>query len=286
MKSIYIILINYNNSEDTIECLISLLRCNYDDIDFKILVIDNNSRPKELNKLKKFSGNYILIELQNNLGFAGANNVGIRRAIKNKIDFVLLLNNDTIVDKNFIKEMYKRADRNTVIVPKIYYFSDKNKIWYAGGAFNKDGDSTYHIGVGAKDNGQYEKVMQVNFASGCCMLIPLNIIKNIGLLSEEYFMYYEDADFCKRIVGNNYKILYIPYAKIWHKIGSASGGESSEFVEYYMTKSGLKFTQKYCNNKVLVKKLIFLGLRGIKGKILKRKSNVILKAIYDWRKEK
>lgn len=196
----------------------------------------------------------------------------------------MLLNNDTVVDSSFLDEMKRYCNSKTVVVPKIYYFDEPSVLWYAGGIINWISGDTHHTGAGKVDDGSYDKVEKVEFASGCCILMNKNVIEKVGMLDESYFMYYEDTDFCARLKKETIDIVYVPTAKIWHKVGASSSGEYSKFTAYYMAKNRLKFISKYSHNN-LQRAYLRTIASGIKGYILNRNSKVSIKALKDFIKE-
>lgn len=243
-KSVYIVLVNFNGAKDTIECIKSLNNINYEN--FKIVVVDNKSSDEDKVKLKEADIKFHLIESNENLGFAGGNNIGIKYAIDNNADFVLLLNNDTLVHKDFLNELMKYTEINVgVIGPKILYYPEVSKIWFAGGMINWFKFIGQHFGEKQEDNGQFNTLKEVDFVTGCCMLIDSNVFKKVGLLPEGYFMYFEDVDFCVKVKDAGYKLIYNPNSEIYHKVSISSGGEESPFILKYSNRNRLKFMKKY-----------------------------------------
>ncbi len=183
-----------------------------------------------------------------NLRFAGGNNVGIEHVLPDNPDYVLLLNNDTVVDPGFLSELVKFAeeDRHIGIVgPKIYYYYDERRIWYAGGRVNFWEGWTSHIGIREKDHGQYDSPMEVDYVTGCCMLVRREVIERVGKLDEGYFIYGEDADWCLRASRAGYRLFYVPSSMIWHKVSATSGGNLSWFKNWNKLKSQLKLMARY-----------------------------------------
>jgi GT2 family glycosyltransferase len=250
-----IILVNWNNSGDTIECLESLEQLTYQN--FEIIVVDNNSTDNSIKELENVN-NIHLIQNNNNLGFAGGNNVGIELALKGKSDYILLLNNDTVVDKEFLSVFVNKvaADINIgVIGGKIYYYNYPDKIWSAGGGITKVTKRTFQYGENEKDKEKYNLEKEVAFLSGCCMLIKRDVFEKVGMLDEDYFMYYEDVDFCVR-AKQFFKIMYTPEAIIWHKVSATT---EKSFRDYYRIRNYLYLLKKrFVKNIFLV--LLFSSL--------------------------
>lgn len=222
LPKVFIVILNWNGQKDTLACLNSLKNLDYSN--FKIILIDNASTDNSVGVFKSqipnFKNKITLIENKDNLGFPAGNNVGIKYALKNNAEYVLLLNNDTVVDKDFLKEIVAAGEKNVLIGilgPKIYFFDDPKRIWFAGGKFNWISGSS-HIGFGEIDKGQFEISKEVNFITGCAMLIKKEVFEKIGFLDGRFFLYYEDTDFCLRAKKRGFKCLFAPRAKIFHKI--------------------------------------------------------------------
>ena len=195
----------------------------------------------------------ILIETGENLGFAGGNNVGIKYVMKKGgCDYILLLNNDTVVEDDFLEPLLESANENPkvgVVGGKINYFSNPNRIWFAGGKFSLCKAKAYHIGVNKLDDGKYRGERRTTFVTGCLMLINIKVLQTIGLIDENYFLYFEDLDFCYRAIKFGWQLKVNLSSKIFHKVGKSQRyNEDISAVEvYYSTKSRLYFAYKYLN---------------------------------------
>ncbi|WP_283624621.1 glycosyltransferase family 2 protein [Clostridium butyricum] len=250
MKKVTIIIINYNGSNDTIDCINSIEKSQYDN--YNIIVVDNASTTEQYNEIYEFVINnkkVKLIRSKENLGFAGGNNLAIKYALKTfNSDYYLLLNNDTLVNKDTINELVNTANNRVdcgIVGAKIYYHNDKNKIWYAGGKINWNRFTTIHYGEGEYESNQYNEEKEVEFITGCTMLISKKVIKDIGLLEDNYFMYYEDTDYSIKTAEGGYKLYYNPRAHVYHKVCASSGGEKSPFTIQYLTRNRKYFMKKY-----------------------------------------
>jgi len=229
-----IVVLNWNGWPDTVKCLESLDNVNYSN--FCVIVVDNGSTDSSVEKIKAWIKNnpkperFLMICNNENLGFAGGCNVGIRQAISLNCQYVFLLNNDTIVDTNCLLAMVSQAEQYKdvgIIGPKIYYANDPLKIWYAGANLSLFKPGARYHGRGDKDVGQFNKVKQVTFVSGAAMLIKREVFDRIGLLDERFFFGVEDYDFCRRALSNGYRLLYVPDAVVWHKVGASHSIEAS-----------------------------------------------------------
>lgn len=264
MKKISVVMINYNRQEITVDCLNSLMKIKTDGFHLSTTVVDNypeNRIQIDENKYKKINLKIILSPV--NSGFAGGMNIGIGEALKNKSDYVLIHNNDTIVKDDFLKKLFDFAEENEkagIIAPKIYFAkgyefhkdrykdSDLGKvIWYAGGKMDWNNVIGYHIGVDEVDNGQFNETQETESASGCCMLVKREVFENVGVFDEKYFLYYEDADLCIRAKKAGYKIFFLPSSIIWHKNAGSTGGSGSKLQDYYITRNRLLFGNSYAS---------------------------------------
>lgn len=244
-----IIILNWNRLEDTIECIESLKKITY--LNYKVIVVDNGSKGNDAEILEEKYKDYIkVIKNKENLGFAGGNNVGIRQISKEGgSDYILLLNNDTVVEPNFLTELVKvgEADpRIGIVGGKILYYYDPNRIWYAGGKWGKF-SIVYHVNVNKLDKDIVnDRDTETDWVMGCLLLMKTSIIKEVGLLSEDYFLYVEETDFCLRVQKSGYKIYYTPKAKIWHKWGASTNKKRDSIIpHYYSARNQLYFAKKY-----------------------------------------
>lgn len=242
---IYIIILNYNGYKDTIKCLQSLKAINYKN--YKIVVVDNASTDNSVEELEKEKGEFILLKSKDNTGFAGGNNFGADYAIKNGAEYVLILNNDTTVDKNFLISLinvFKEDDKLAVSVPKVYY--EGTRIINTFGARRTKLGGIANIGEGEKDNNSYNSNLYVKYVMGCCMLIKSDIIKKHGLFDEKFFMYLEESDFCSRI-NKEYSIMAVADSIIWHKNEGSTkkaNWKINYFSKYYFRRNRLLYIDK------------------------------------------
>ena len=247
MKKVYIILLNYNGYNDTIECINSI-KSNIDLNKFEIIVVDNNSTDNSYQKLKKVEG-IILIKANQNNGFSAGNNIGIKYALKKCAEYVILLNNDTIVTKNCFDKMLNIMEENKdigIMGNKVLYYSNKDIINTYGGGINFN-RGTAMLGYENKYNTpDIPKFMDTEFICGCCMLIRKEVFEKIGYLPEEYFMYYEDVDFCVN-ASKFFRLSVCGDSEIYHKVSASSGGCKSEFSVKWNTRNRILFINKYCN---------------------------------------
>lgn len=248
---VYAIIVNWNGKEDTLACLESLKKIHYDNL--RIILIDNASHDGSVEAITKAFPNVEIIRNNRNERFARANNQGMAQALSQGADYVLLLNNDTIVDPGFLSFLVERAESDPsigMVGGKIYYADQPNRIWFAGGTINLWQGLIAHIGIREVDSGQFDRPYEIDYVTGCCLLASRNCIEVIGELDESYFIYTEDADWCWRARLAGFKIYFEPRAKIWHKISASSGGSEiaggvTAFKVYHKIRGMLKFFARY-----------------------------------------
>lgn len=189
----------------------------------------------------------ILIKNEKNYGFAEGNNIGMRYVLKtSNPEYILLLNNDTVVDKKFLTELVRVAEKDREIGfvgPKIYYYNQKNKLYFTGAKVNF---WLLHSkgGQGKIDKGQFDDLKEVDTLSGCALLLKSDLLKKVGELSSEYFIYYEEVDWCIRAKRAGYKIIYTPKAIVFHKGVARTGQRFNPFVAYYKTRNQILFMRR------------------------------------------
>lgn len=238
-KKVYVIVLNWNGKDDTLECLRSLRSTNYDN--YQIVLVDNGSEDDSVKAVRESFPEVEIVETGKNLGFAGGNNVGMKYAAQKGADYVFLINNDTTVDPNYLTELVAVGDSDAnigLIGSKIYYHSEPDTIWFAGGKTNWLKNKGEHIGLNEKDHRQYETQKEVDYLTGCSLLIKKEVIDKIGVLEEDYFLYYEDTDFSMRARNAGYKIVYAPKSIIYHKVSRSTKPGSANYI-YYHTRNGL-----------------------------------------------
>lgn len=258
MKKIFVIILNWNRPELTIDCLKSVSSLKSKSYNLNIVVVDNASSDDSVKKLKKQKIDFHLIQNSENLGFAAGNNEGIKYALKNGADWIMVLNNDTVVDKNLIKEFLKHTGGKVgILTPKIYFaegfefHKDKYKkselgkvIWSAGGEMDWQNVFGVNRGVDEVDKGQFDKAQNVNFASGTCMFMNAKMLKKIGPYDPKFFMYFEDVDLSQRALKEGWKIVYVPKALVWHKV-SQSSAVGGNLNDYFITRNRLFFAMRW-----------------------------------------
>jgi GT2 family glycosyltransferase len=244
MLRLGVVVSNYNNYSDTIACLKSLEQQTFQD--FEVILLDDGSSNDSACRLAaelKNSNRIVFLPQQINRGFAAANNVGIRRALHDGCKDVLLLNSDTVCAPDMLETLLQQTPAGAVACPKMLFLESPREIWFAGGTLDRNTLKARHFGGHQVDKGQYETVKKVNFISFCCVLLPDCVIRKVGMLNEELFMYCEDVDYCIRLADSKVDMWYLPKAKLWHKAGASSNGVISM---YYITRNTLSLSNRHC----------------------------------------
>lgn len=289
MSKTAVVLVHFKGTNETVACVKSLIRTDSKHQSFSLIIVINPSDEDHGNLLRILHRTYpqtIIIENKINTGFALGNNIGIRKALEIGSDQIILLNSDTEVSDNFISRLaaFGTSDKSIGMAsPKIYFskgyeylkdkYNDKERgkvIWYGGGIIDWSNVYASHRGVDEVDIGQYDQLIETDFATGCCLLIKKEVIEKVGFLSEKYFLYYEDIDYSMRVKKAGFRVMYYPKNYIWHKNASSSGKPGSPIHIYYQTRNRLHFGFKYAPM-IAKKSLLTDSLRLIrKGGLYKR----------------
>ncbi|MGC8654776.1 MAG: glycosyltransferase family 2 protein [Candidatus Kryptoniota bacterium] len=240
-----IILVNYKNADITADCVRSIEQSTFRD--FQIIIVDNESRPESLTKLKNACPNSIIIPQEENVGFAEGNNIGIRYALQSGSELILLLNNDTVVDKDMLRNLIETARKDSligIIGAKIFYHDSPDILWFAGGRFNIRKAVSAHDGMNQKDSDEFNFEKETDFITGCCLLTKKDVVEKIGLLDTRFFLYFEDSDFCVRAKKAGYSIIYQPKAVLYHKVSNTTEWDSPVYI-YFNLRNKILFVLKH-----------------------------------------
>lgn len=292
MAKIGLVTVLYNSEKVLDEFYDSLNKQEFKD--FCLYVINNNSPDKSLEKSKKLAENVffnsIFIDNKENYGVAKGNNQGINAAINDGCEYILLTNNDIVLENDTISLLYQNHIRNEadLSVPKIYYAGEKKIIWACGGSFNKIKGTTNHFGNMELDNGQYDLNYKVAYSPTCFMLISRQVFEYIGLMDEKFFVYYDDTDFVYRATQKSKLDLWYFYEPVLYHKESFCTGNDSDFKTYYMLRNRIYFAKKHSKSfilRYLINMVWHYTIRYIKfHKNNKTKWNVISKALRDGKK--
>jgi len=317
MNKAYIILVNYNGYTDTIECLNSLELLSYEN--YQIVIVDNNSSDNSVellsNFLKECSRDFVvyqkeavvtgsnleeqslinpivLIDAKENKGFAAGNNIAMKYALsKNDFEYIWLLNNDTVTDKNSLKELVlgiEKYDNIGAVGSKILYYDKQNLLQNIGSKINENSffklcKPILNLSKDNIDIGQYDYDFEVNDIMGASLLIKKEILDKIGLMPEEYFLYGEETDWNFNIQKHGYKLMTMFKSKVYHKKSRTTGGNNSPITLYYRTRNQFILYKKYMSKPkyffyipiYILKKILSSSTRSYKD------IKIILRAIQD-----
>ena len=222
--SVFVVILNWQRPEDTVACVRSVQadECS----DMRVLVVDNGSTDDSVREISSACPDIEILKLPNNLGFARGINAGIQYAIKHQADLILLLNNDTVVKANAITELARSLDCNqnwSISVPKICHFDEPERIWAAGCRWRRFPPRVTMIGLGKRDASKYNRRRELDFATGCALLVRRTVFEDIGGFDPAFSSYQEDYDFCFRARQAGHRLVYIPRAEILHKVSQSLG---------------------------------------------------------------
>ncbi len=226
---LHVVIPNWNLARDTITCVESLLAAAAG-LAVTVIVVDNASTDGSPQALAAaFGPRVIQLQMPRNLGFAGAVNAGLRYTLEHSGASALILNNDTLVDRAMLAVLGRAAEAHPeagILGPAIYYMDPPDRIWRLG-----DRDHRWlPIPLRIPDHEARSEVVAMTYSTGCGMLVRRAVIEAVGYLDERFFMYYEDADYCRRAVAAGYRVLGIPAARMWHKVSASARQEGADQV--------------------------------------------------------
>lgn len=261
MKKVFVIILNFNGCKNTVECLESLDKSRTPQ-GYEIIpvVVDNASIDNSVETFKKDFPKIALLENTKNLGYSGGNNTGILYALKKEASEIIILNNDTILERGAIYELISalRTYHADVACPKIYfekgyeYHKDRYEkkdlgrvFWFAGGEMDWANVIGHHRGVDEVDHGQYDNKTEIESFTGACFIAKREVFEKAGMFDDSFFLYYEDADLSMRVKAAGFKITFAPKAIVYHKNAGSTGGSGSTLQDYFITRNRLIFGMRY-----------------------------------------
>ncbi len=253
-----VILINWNGVSDTLATLASLDRSDQA-ARLRCLVVDNGSTDGSVARLRAERPGVELIETGANLGFAGGNEVGIRRALEDpETDWILLLNTDVEVDPGFLAPLLAACAEPQVGAagPVIFYFERRDLIWAAGGKLRWRETVTEEWGNRQPAGPRFAHAADVTYLTTCCLLVPRDAMLNVGPLDPVYFINVDDADWCRRAMDAGYRLRYEPASRIWHKVAASTGGGYTPVKTFHTGRGNAIFVRRYGG---LVARAIFVA---------------------------
>jgi GT2 family glycosyltransferase len=259
-KKVGIIILNWNSFDITKECLLSLQKLDIHGLTVTVYLVDNASTDNSGSKLHDHFPKIKYIQNEENLGYTGGNNRGMKQAIIDGCTHIWILNNDTVVDRQALLALVNQIENPKVgiAVSKIYFArghefhadrykpSERGRVfWYAGGVIDWKNMYGSHRGVDEVDTGQYNKESETQYATGCSFLVKQTVLSKIGLFDDRYFAYFEDMDLSLRVQNAGFTVLYVPSSIVWHINAGSTTRPGNSFQQYYQIRNRLLIGLEY-----------------------------------------
>lgn len=286
------LIVTYNSADDITSCLESILKSS---ISTDVLVVDNGSLDNTVRIVENYS-QVRLIKSKENSGYAGGNNIGLRYAMKEGYRYVFVANPDLIVEQDTIKILVSEAEKDSKVAllsPLITNSRMGGEVWYAGSNIDWKTGLTPHLCTVPELSKEHKKSYITGRACGAAMLINLGSVAEVGQMPEEYFLYYEEADWSQVFIRADYRVLVVPRSVAHHNV-SASTGEESPLVWYYMIRNRLYFVKKFeplqiASAEASVRREVYKNLRAWlrrPTKINLRRGRAVLKGYFDYKRKR
>ncbi len=240
---IFAVILTWNNYQDTRECLNSINRI--ENADIEIVLVDNGSVDDTPQKIKAEFPDVHIIENGQNIGVPAGYNVGFRHALKENADYILMLNNDTILHSQMLENLLRIAkeDENSgILMPKILFHGTSNQVWSSGGRYRKFPPAILMTDKRKKIG---DTLRLIEYAPSCVLLIHKKAFLKVGLFDPGYFFYYDDWDFSERVRAHGLNIWYVPDAIAWHKVSRSTKGTTSPLYWRTMAESSVRFYRRH-----------------------------------------
>jgi GT2 family glycosyltransferase len=259
LSGIGIVILNWNAFQDTVDCINSLLLSDKI-LQSDIFLVDNCSLLDPTFEFLELFPNINYYRLTPNRGYAGGNNYGLRKILEKGYAYALVLNNDTIVQNDFLERLtaaFEDDNKVGLVVPKIKMFYYPNKLYHAGGYFDRISGRAKLIGFMKEDGPKYCEKRDIGFANGCCMLVKREVFERVGLFDEAYFSYGEDAEFSLRVKKAGYKLVYAPEAVIYHKVDLQAKKRESELYLFHIYRAYGKLFRKHTQSEYRILQFLY-----------------------------
>ncbi|HIP71867.1 MAG TPA: glycosyltransferase family 2 protein, partial [Anaerolineae bacterium] len=269
---VYAVITHWNALDDTNETLRSTLASSYSNI--KAVIVDNGSTDGSPDELSRLYPHIPLIKTGKNGSITKAYNLGVRYALDDGADYILMLNNDIKIDSRMVELLMDVIENNPevgIVTPKIYYYDEPDIIWFAGGMRSRFDFGSYETSEGEKDGVQNSISKEVDYAWACGMLMSREVLEKIGLFDTRFYLYYDDVDISYRTQQFKYKIWYEPDAKMWHKVSHSTG---SERFTYIWARSKMRLYRKHTRGLHQISLIFYTFLHSIFRAIIPRQDNL------------
>jgi hypothetical protein len=259
VPSVAVVVLNWNGTEDTLECLRSLALVDYPR--HEIIVVDNGSEPSPRQRILERFSSVTYLETGRNLGYAGGNNVGMRYAMSAGYDYVFVLNNDTVVERGVLREAVAVAESDPAIAAvgvKIIAWDDPGRVWVAYGQVTYRQGLVRLIGYYERDDGTFDQQKDVEWVPGTAMLLRCRVLESVGLFDEDFFAYHEDVDWCTMAHEKGFRVVFSPRPRIYHKGHRSTGGKGYLTPRQYLAgRNMVLYVRKHASMLQVAKFLTF-----------------------------
>ncbi len=239
---VVIIIVTYNRLNVLKDCILSLLKTRYEN--YKIVIVDNASKDGTTDAIQSFFPSVKIIRNEKNLGYTGGNNKGIKWALNQNCDYIMILNDDVVVEPDFIKNLVNVAQgdrRIGLACPKLLCFEIPTKFFKEYGGYN------YYLGINRQPLLKTNYPTEIELVPGASILIRKETIQKIGLMDENFFLYFDEGDLCYRTKKAGFKMMFVPSAIAYHKVSESFSGRTNPVVLYYSTRNELLLARKHLN---------------------------------------
>ena len=251
MKTLAVVVLSWNGRDLTRDTLGSLAACRVPEgWRLHTLVVDNASSDDSPRMVREEFPDVELLALAENRRFAGGNNAGLERALESGADAVMLLNNDVMADPGLFEKLLAALAEDPAAgaaAPLIYFAPPSDRIWYAGGRCEPWLAHSSHRGIRERDHGQFRSIEQTGYLTGCCLLATAEAWRRVGPLDERYFIYAEDADWCLRAQAAGFRLLFVPTARLWHRVSASSGGAMNAWKVYQRLRANVTLWSRHAH---------------------------------------
>ena len=249
MSTLAVIVLSWNGAALTRDTLRSLQACRMPEAwRLHPLVVDNASSDGSPQMVRDEFPGVELLALAENRRFAGGNNAGLERALAAGADAIMLLNNDVVADPGMIEKLLAALaedPRAGAVAPLIYFAPPSDRIWYAGGRCRPWLAHSSHRAIREHDHGQFRSVEETGYLTGCCLLATAEAWRKVGMLDERYYIYAEDADWCLRARAAGFKLLFVPTARLWHRVSASTGGAMNPWKVYQRLRANVTLWSRH-----------------------------------------